>query len=152
MRVVIIIEPWSLASLVTNLNVQECSSVASAYKVGCHWPIDILVHVLTKKKTCVVFAIQQLAALSNVYLYLDGANSGWLGLPANLAPAAVLFSQIYKASGSPAQLRGLATNVGTYYPFTASSISGSASELQYITVSDFVFAYSRRCQFFGNRA
>jgi hypothetical protein len=38
----------------------------------------------------------------------------WLGWSANLQPAATLFASLYKQAGSPAYVRGLATNVANY--------------------------------------
>jgi len=93
--VVLIIEPDSLANLVTNSGVAKCANAASAYK------------------TLVPYAVKQLA-LPNVAMYLDGGHGGWLGWSANIGPAAQLFGQMYTAAGSPSQLRGLATNVANY--------------------------------------
>ncbi|KAI5840756.1 putative 1,4-beta-D-glucan cellobiohydrolase C [Morchella snyderi] len=91
----LIIEPDSLANLVTNMSVSKCANAATTYK------------------ELTVYAVKQLA-LPNVSMYLDGGHGGWLGWPANLAPAAVMYAQIYKDAGSPSQLRGLATNVANY--------------------------------------
>ncbi|MCJ1332339.1 hypothetical protein MMC10_009031 [Thelotrema lepadinum] len=93
--VVLVIEPDSLANLVTNLNVAKCSNAASAYK------------------ECVTYAIQNLN-LPNVAMYLDAGHAGWLGWSANIGPAAQLFGQLYTAAGSPKAVRGLATNVANY--------------------------------------
>jgi cellulase/cellobiase CelA1 len=38
----------------------------------------------------------------------------WLGWSSNLGPAATLFGQLYTQAGSPAYVRGLATNVANY--------------------------------------
>lgn len=89
-NVVAVIEPDSLANLVTNLDVAACAAAQSAYM------------------TCVNYAITQLATV-NVQMYVDAGHAGWLGWPANLQPAATLFAQVYKTAGSPPQLRGLAT-------------------------------------------
>lgn len=97
--VVLVIEPDSLANLVTNTNVAKCSNAASTYK------------------TLTVYAVKQLA-LPNVTMYLDGGHGGWLGWPANIGPAATLYAQIFKDAGSPSQLRGLVTNVANYNAWT----------------------------------
>jgi len=102
-RVVAVIEPDSLANLVTNLSVTKCANAESAYK------------------TCVTYAITQLATLGNVYMYLDAGHAGWLGWPANLSPAATLFAQIYQAGGSSPYVRGLATNVANYNALVAAT-------------------------------
>ncbi|KAI1425259.1 1, 4-beta cellobiohydrolase [Xylaria sp. FL1777] len=101
--VILVIEPDSLANLVTNLSVAKCANAQSAYL------------------ECTNYAITQLN-LKNVAMYLDAGHAGWLGWPANLTPAAQLFAQVYKDAGAPASLRGLATNVANY---NAWQISGS---------------------------
>ncbi|KAG5730243.1 Exoglucanase 3 [Termitomyces sp. T112] len=118
-RVVAIVEPDSLANLVTNLNVEKCNNAQDAYKSG------------------VIYAMQQLSAVG-VYMYLDAGHAGWLGWPANLSPAAQLFSQLYQQAGSPSYVRGLATNVANYNALTAASpdpiTSGNSNydEIHYI--------------------
>lgn len=94
-RVILVIEPDSLANLVTNLSVAKCANAKAAYL------------------ECTNYAIKQLN-LANVTMYLDAGHAGWLGWPANLGPAAQLFAQVYTDAGSPASLRGLATNVANY--------------------------------------
>ncbi|KAJ4351785.1 uncharacterized protein N0V89_007129 [Didymosphaeria variabile] len=111
---VLVIEPDSLANLVTNLNVQKCANAADAYK------------------TLTEYAIKTLN-LANVVMYLDAGHAGWLGWTANITPAAQLFAAIYKAAGSPAAVRGLATNVANY---NAWSISTCPSYTQGNSVCD----------------
>ncbi|KAI1149824.1 1, 4-beta cellobiohydrolase [Nemania diffusa] len=94
-RVILVVEPDSLANLVTNLNVAKCSNAQAAYL------------------ECTNYAVTSLN-LPNVTMYLDAGHAGWLGWPANLGPAAQLFAKVYKDAGSPASLRGLATNVANY--------------------------------------
>ncbi|KAL7273827.1 hypothetical protein RUND412_003293 [Rhizina undulata] len=94
-KVVLVIEPDSLANLVTNLSVTKCANAYDTY-------IELT-----------IYAVEQLA-LPNVTMYLDGGHSGWLGWPANITPAAALYAQIYTSAGSPSQLRGLVTNVSNY--------------------------------------
>lgn len=96
------IEPDSLANLVTNLSVAKCANAQAAYL------------------QCVEYAIAQLN-LPNVAMYLDAGHAGWLGWSANITPAAALFAQVYKAAGSPSQVRGLATNVANYNAWTSTS-------------------------------
>jgi cellulose 1,4-beta-cellobiosidase len=107
-KVILTIEPDSLANLVTNLNVAKCSNAQAAYK------------------ECVTYAIQQLN-LPNVSMYLDAGHAGWLGWAANIGPAATLFANLYTAAGSPAAVRGLATNVANY---NAWSVTTCASYTQ----------------------
>lgn len=120
-RVVAVIEPDSLANLVTNLNVQKCSGAQTAYKSG------------------VTYAMQQLNSVG-VYMYLDAGHAGWLGWSANLSPAAQLFAQLYTGAGKPAFVRGLATNVANYNALSAASpdpiTQGNSNydEMHYINV------------------
>ncbi|KAK4182365.1 family 6 putative glycoside hydrolase [Podospora australis] len=94
-RTILVIEPDSLANMVTNMNVAKCAGAASTYK------------------ELTVYAMKQLN-LPNVAMYLDAGHAGWLGWPANIGPAADLFAGIYKDAGKPAAVRGLATNVANY--------------------------------------
>ncbi|KAL1963325.1 hypothetical protein VTN77DRAFT_8446 [Rasamsonia byssochlamydoides] len=98
---ILIIEPDSLANLVTNLNVEKCANAESAYL------------------ECINYAITKLN-LPNVAMYLDAGHAGWLGWSANLQPAANLFASVYKNASSPASVRGLATNVANYNAWTVS--------------------------------
>ncbi|KAF9024347.1 cellulase CEL6B [Hymenopellis radicata] len=98
-RVVAVVEPDSLANLVTNLSVAKCNGAQTAYKAG------------------VTYAMQQLNKVG-VYMYLDAGHAGWLGWPANLAPAAQLFNQLYVSAGSPQFVRGLATDCASPDPIT----------------------------------
>ncbi|CDO73586.1 Carbohydrate-Binding Module Family 1 / Glycoside Hydrolase Family 6 protein [Trametes cinnabarina] len=101
-RVVAVIEPDSLANLVTNLNVQKCANAEATYKA------------------CVTYALQQLSSVG-VYQYMDAGHAGWLGWPANIQPAATLFAQMFKSANSSPFIRGLATNVANYNALTAAS-------------------------------
>jgi cellulose 1,4-beta-cellobiosidase len=101
-RVVAVIEPDSLANLVTNLNVAECAAAETTYLA------------------CVTYAMQQLSTVG-VFQYLDAGHAGWLGWPANLQPAAQLFQSLYTSAGSPSGVRGLATNVANYNALVAAS-------------------------------
>ncbi|KAH6655193.1 glycoside hydrolase family 6 protein [Truncatella angustata] len=101
-RILLVVEPDSLANLVTNLSVAKCSNAQAAYL------------------ECVNYAVTKLN-LPNVAMYLDAGHAGWLGWPANLSPAATLFAKVYTDAGSPAALRGLATNVANYNAWSVSS-------------------------------
>ncbi|KAL6872692.1 Exoglucanase 2 [Trichoderma novae-zelandiae] len=94
-RTLLVIEPDSLANLVTNLGTPKCANAQSAYL------------------ECINYAVTQLN-LPNVAMYLDAGHAGWLGWPANQDPAAQLFANVYKNASSPTALRGLATNVANY--------------------------------------
>lgn len=101
-RTILVIEPDSLANLVTNTNVAKCANAASAYK------------------ECTNYAITQLD-LPHVAQYLDAGHGGWLGWPANIQPAATLFADVYKTAGKPKSVRGLVTNVSNYNGWSLSS-------------------------------
>nr|AAW64927.1 cellobiohydrolase family 6 [Thermochaetoides thermophila] len=101
-RTILVIEPDSLANMVTNMNVQKCSNAASTYK------------------ELTVYALKQLN-LPHVAMYMDAGHAGWLGWPANIQPAAELFAQIYRDAGRPAAVRGLATNVANYNAWSIAS-------------------------------
>lgn len=101
LRILLVVEPDSLANMVTNLNVAKCANAQATYLAG------------------VQYAIQQLN-LANVAMYLDAGHAGWLGWAANLQPAATLFAKVYSDAGKPAAVRGLATNVANYNAWTVS--------------------------------
>lgn len=94
-NVVLVIEPDSLGNLVTNLNVQKCANAKDNYLASYKYALSNL-------------------NLPNVAMYIDAGHAGWLGWSANIDPAAQLFAQVYKSAGSPAAVRGLATNVANY--------------------------------------
>ncbi|KAJ5289551.1 uncharacterized protein N7443_009804 [Penicillium atrosanguineum] len=99
---ILIIEPDSLANLVTNMDVSKCANAHDAYL------------------ECTNYAVTQLN-LDNVAMYLDAGHAGWLGWPANLSPAAQLYAQVYNNASKPASLRGLATNVANYNGWSLST-------------------------------
>ncbi|KAI0093900.1 cellobiohydrolase II [Irpex rosettiformis] len=101
-RVVAVIEPDSLANLVTNLSVQKCANAQTTYLA------------------CVNYALKQLSAVG-VYSYMDAGHAGWLGWPANLTPAAQLFAKVYSDAGKSPFIKGLATNVANYNALSAAT-------------------------------
>lgn len=138
-RIVAVIEPDSLANLVTNLSDSNCANAQDAYL------------------QCTNYALKQLSAVG-VISYLDAGHAGWLGWTSNLQPAATLFAKVYSDAGSPPQVRGLATskcyasdfycilNVGTFFqmsPTTTRSAQrlriplpqGTLITMRYITLT-----------------
>ncbi|KAJ5348470.1 uncharacterized protein N7506_001723 [Penicillium brevicompactum] len=117
-QTILVIEPDSLANLVTNMAVSKCANAHDAYLEGTN------------------YAVTQLN-LANVAMYLDAGrhfsnltahvprelirHAGWLGWPANLSPAAQLFAGVYNDAGQPGSLRGLATNVANYNGWSLST-------------------------------
>ncbi|KAL3473804.1 1, 4-beta cellobiohydrolase [Aspergillus californicus] len=108
-NIILVIEPDSLANLVTNLGVAKCANARDAYL------------------ECTNYAVTQLN-LPNVSMYLDAGHAGWLGWPANIGPAAQLYAGVYTDAGSPAALRGLATNVANYNAFSIDTCPSYTSE------------------------
>jgi cellulose 1,4-beta-cellobiosidase len=103
LRLSLIIEPDSLPNLVTNLSTQKC---AEANQTGGY--VD-----------GVRYAISQLSSLSNTYLYLDVAHSGWLGWNDNFNNTFPVFDRVL----SPGQggvgydkIAGFITNTANYTP------------------------------------
>ncbi|KAK6841738.1 hypothetical protein PG990_006268 [Apiospora arundinis] len=88
----LLIEPDSLPNLVTNADLSTCKQSKTAYEEG------------------VAYALKNLN-LPNVVMYIDAGHGGWLGWDANLKPGAEELAKVYKAAGSPKQVRGFATNI-----------------------------------------
>ncbi|XXX75916.1 glycoside hydrolase family 6 protein [Sorangium sp. So ce134] len=104
-RIVAIIEPDSLPNLATNLGKKDCTpETEKAYREE------------------VAHAISELN-MPHVYQYIDAAHSGWLGWPDNQTKGAQIFSDVIKAAGNPAGVRGFATNVANYTQLSYSSES-----------------------------
>ncbi|GAQ10928.1 probable 1,4-beta-D-glucan cellobiohydrolase C [Aspergillus lentulus] len=101
-QIILVIEPDSLANLVTNTAVPKCANAHDAYL------------------ECTNYALTKLSA-PNVAMYLDAGHAGWLGWPANIGPAAQLYASVYKNASSPASVRGLVTNVANYNAFVATT-------------------------------
>ncbi|KAH6617375.1 1, 4-beta cellobiohydrolase [Chaetomium tenue] len=68
----------------------------------------------------IAYAIQQLQA-SNVALYLDVANGGWLGWPDNLKLTADVVATILQKAGGNNRIRGYASNVSNYNPYKSAN-------------------------------
>lgn len=104
-RTILVIEPDSLANMVTNMGVAKCAGAASSYKELTKYTMKTL-------------------DLPHVAQYLDAGHAGWLGWPANMEPAAKLFADLYKDAGKPASVRGLATNVANYNSWSLTTAPG----------------------------
>ncbi|KAL5346089.1 hypothetical protein ACLOAV_009120 [Pseudogymnoascus australis] len=107
-KVVLVIEPDSLANMVTNMGVAKCANAASTYK------------------SLTVYAMEQLS-LPNVSMYLDAGHAGWLGWAANIGPTADMFAELYTLAGKPKAVRGLATNVSNYNGFSVAQCAAFTS-------------------------
>ncbi|KAK4442957.1 glycoside hydrolase family 6 protein [Podospora aff. communis PSN243] len=100
----IVLEPDSLANLVTNMEIEGCAAAAPTYREG-------IAHAIT--------ALQ----FDHVHLYIDAAHGGWLGWDPNMPKAAAVFAEVLaiatKNGTTKAKIRGFATNVSNYNAFDA---------------------------------
>jgi cellulose 1,4-beta-cellobiosidase len=94
-RVAAIVEPDSLANVVTNLDHPKCAAAADVYRRS------------------IAYAIRTLS-LPNVTLYLDAGHAGWLGWDGNRTKIARAFSDVFALAGGEGNVRGFATNVSNY--------------------------------------
>ncbi|GJD03571.1 glucanase [Colletotrichum higginsianum] len=91
----VVLEPDSLANLVTNLHVEFCAKAQPVYEEG------------------VAHAIASLQ-FDHVNLYIDAAHGGWLGWEPNLLPSAKIFAKVVQKAGNNTKIRGFSTNVSNY--------------------------------------
>jgi cellulose 1,4-beta-cellobiosidase len=104
-RIAAVIEPDSLPNIATNLGGKRCDeTTAQSYR-------DNVAHTLKELN------------MPHVYQYIDAAHSGWLGWPDNQKAGAKIFAEVIKAAGSPASVRGFATNVANYTQLSYTSES-----------------------------
>ncbi|MEV4064775.1 glycoside hydrolase family 6 protein [Nonomuraea dietziae] len=101
LRIVTIIEPDSLPNLITNLSYPKCAEARStgAYEQG------------------VIYALDQLHAIRNVYTYIDIAHSGWLGWSSNFGPTVDLMTSVVnRTTAKFDSVDGFITNTANYTP------------------------------------
>jgi cellulose 1,4-beta-cellobiosidase len=94
-RIVVLLEPDSLANVATNLNVAKCASAEQAYRHS------------------IAYAVRTLA-MPNVSVYLDAAHAGWLGWDGNRAKIARIFKDVLDEAGGVGLVRGFTTNVSNF--------------------------------------
>jgi cellulose 1,4-beta-cellobiosidase len=100
-RIVFVVEPGSLANLVTNLSVPSCAQAQSS---GIH-------------VAAVQYAVNKLHAIPNVYLYLDIAHAGRLGWDDNTAGMVALLGSVSTGfTAGKSALDGFSTNVSDFVP------------------------------------
>jgi cellulose 1,4-beta-cellobiosidase len=99
-RIAVVLEPDSLANLVSNLDNPRCATAAGIYKRG------------------IAYAISKLS-MPHVAVYLDAAHAGWLGWPKNLTRSIPLFKEVLQMAGGAERIRGFAVNVSNYDPVSA---------------------------------
>jgi len=108
-RIAATIEPDSLPNSVTNMSEAACAQSAPYYKAG------------------VVYALNKLHAIPNVYNYLDAAHSGWLGWDSNAGPAATLFADVAKATTAGfASVDGFVTDTANTTPLIEPLLTDSS--------------------------
>jgi len=94
-RVALVIEPDSLANLVTNAKVEKCAKSDALYRGAIAYAVSTL-------------------AMPHVSLYLDAGHAGWLGWDAHRANIAAIFKDVLDRAGGAHKIRGFATNVSGY--------------------------------------
>ena len=94
-RIAVILEPDSLANLVTNIENPKCQAAEGIYKRG------------------IAYAIARLS-LPNVFVYIDAAHAGWLGWPKNLGKSVLLYKEVLAMAGGADRVRGFAMDVSNY--------------------------------------
>lgn len=100
-NIVTIIEPDSLANLVTNMDLSSCQDAAGpgGYVDG------------------IQYAVNSLSRVENVYIYMDISHSGWMGWESNLGPMATFLSDCIKGTANGVEsVQGFVSNAGFYTP------------------------------------
>jgi cellulose 1,4-beta-cellobiosidase len=93
----LILEPDSLANLVTNLEKPNCAAAEPIYK------------------RAIAYAIAKLS-LPNAFIYVDAAHAGWLGWPRNIVKSYAVYKEVLEMAGGADRIRGFATDVSNYDP------------------------------------
>jgi len=103
--VVLVVEPDSLANMVTNLeNTPACRDSEKYYMDG---------HA---------YLIKKFGQLPHVAMYLDIGHAFWLGWDDNREKAGTVYKKVIQ-SGSPGKVRGFASNVANYTPWEDPTLS-----------------------------
>ncbi|WP_053170516.1 glycoside hydrolase family 6 protein [Streptomyces sp. SBT349] len=104
LRIVTVVEPHSLARLVTHTPPRYASTPACAAALESGVYVD-----------GIGYALARLGALPNVYPYLDLSHHGWLGWDDEFhATARVLLEAATAAGSTTAAVHGFISNVGDY--------------------------------------
>ncbi len=103
--IVLVIEPDSLANLVTNLENTPACADSEKYYLDAH-----------------AYLIKKFGSYPHVAMYLDIGHAFWLGWDDNRAGAAKVYSKVI-SSGSPGKVRGFASNVANYTPWEDPELS-----------------------------
>ncbi|OUM62460.1 glycoside hydrolase family 6 protein [Piromyces sp. E2] len=103
--VVLVVEPDSLANMVTNLDSTPACRDSEKYYMDGH-----------------AYLIKKLGVLPHVAMYLDIGHAFWLGWDDNREKAAKVYQKVIQ-SGSPGNVRGFASNVANYTPWEDPTLS-----------------------------
>ncbi|KAG4108182.1 glycoside hydrolase family 6 protein [Neocallimastix lanati (nom. inval.)] len=103
--VVLIVEPDSLANLVTNLESTPACRDSEKYYLDGH-----------------AYLIQKLGVLPHVAMYLDIGHAFWLGWDDNREKAGKVYAKVI-SSGAPGKVRGFTDNVSNYTPWEDPTLS-----------------------------
>ncbi|WP_431681802.1 glycoside hydrolase family 6 protein [Kitasatospora sp. KL5] len=108
LRIVNVIEPDSLPNLVTNAGGTAGSTDACAtMKANGNYEAGV------------GYALHTLAAIPNVYNYIDAAHHGWLGWDSNMGPAATEFKKAATTGGATVNdVAGFIVNTANYSALT----------------------------------
>ncbi|HEY4013966.1 MAG TPA: glycoside hydrolase family 6 protein [Polyangiaceae bacterium] len=122
-RVVVFVEPDSLANIATNLKVPACAQAEHAYRAS------------------IAYAIRTLA-LPNASIYVDAGHAGWLGWNGNRVAIAKVFAEVLADAGGADKIRGFVTNVSNYDSLDTGDLARLApsdpakGELSYVRLLD----------------
>nr|AAL92497.1 exoglucanase Cel6A [Piromyces sp. E2] len=103
--VVLVVEPDSLANMVTNLDSTPACRDSEKYYMDGH-----------------AYLIKKLGVLPHVAMYLDIGHAFWLGWDDNRLKAGKVYSKVIQ-SGAPGNVRGFASNVANYTPWEDPTLS-----------------------------
>ena len=103
--VVLVIEPDSLANMVTNIESTPACADSQNYYFDGH-----------------AYLLKKLGVFPNVALYLDIGHAFWLGWDDNREKAAKVYAKVIQ-SGAPAKVRGFVDNVANYTPWEDPTLS-----------------------------
>jgi cellulose 1,4-beta-cellobiosidase len=106
-RIVVVLEPDSLANVATNLDKPRCAAAEATYR------------------RAVAYALRAVS-MPNVSAYLDAAHAGWLGWDDNRRKIARVFADVRAEAGPSARLRGVSINVSNYDPLASAAGEGAS--------------------------
>ncbi|ORX77524.1 putative cellulase [Anaeromyces robustus] len=103
--IVLIIEPDSLANMVTNIETTPACAESQDYYFDGH-----------------AYLLKKFGVLQHVAMYLDIGHAFWLGWDDNREKAAKVYKKVID-SGSPGKVRGFVDNVANYTPWEDPTLS-----------------------------